>query len=67
MTVTVKMNTNAAKCNADGIFDSNIRPNIYTMDKISKVVKNGYNGKYNWYVVEYYSGYSFVTSQDIVK
>jgi hypothetical protein len=65
MTITVKMNTNAAKCNADGVFSSNIRPNIYAMDKVSEVVKSGNNGKYTWYVVKYYESYSFVTNQDV--
>ncbi len=67
MTITIKMNTAAAKCNAEGIFSSNIRPNIYAMDKVSEVVKSGHNGNYAWYVVKYYDGYSFVTSQDLVK
>ncbi len=72
MTVTIKMNTAAAKCNAEGIFSSNMRPNIYVLDKVSNVVKTGCaqeaTGRaYRWYVVEYYGGYSFVTTQDLVK
>jgi hypothetical protein len=67
MHVTVKINTHAAQTNRDGVFSSNIRPNVYFMDTVSKVVKSCYNGKFMWYVVEYGAGYSFVTSQDLVK
>jgi hypothetical protein len=67
MIITVKANTAAAKCDINGVFSSNIRPNIYAMNKESKVVKSGFNGKYTWYIVEYYSGYSFITNLDVAK
>jgi hypothetical protein len=71
MTVTVKMNTNAAQCNADGIFSSNIRPSVFFRETVTEVVKAGSAGArgfargYKWYVVRYGAGYAFVTDRDI--
>lgn len=70
MTITIKMNTQAAKVDANGKFDSNIRPNVYVADTVAEVVKIGIapnNGRpYTWYIVKYgvYS-HSFVTTQDV--
>jgi len=72
MTITISINTHAAQCNAEGIFSSNIRPNVFFRETVAEVVKTGVapnigRKPYTWYVVKYGSGYAFVTDRDIVK
>ena len=70
MTITVKINTNAAQCDENANFSRNIRPNVFFRDTECEVVKTGIapnvgRTPYTWYVVRYGSGFAFVTQQDV--